>query len=108
MTSERPVLALLAALLLVPAGAEAKTRSCGSIGFEEQTDNGVFGITATGVGCRTARRVARAAEDHGIDDAPYRYRAAGFACRGRLVEQGLTMVRYRCTKGRAVVRFDRS
>ena len=100
----------LVALALAPAAAApaATTRSCGSIGFTQGTDDGAFAILATGTSCRVARRVARASRTHGVEDPPDRFGARGFTCRGRFSDQGLPGVRYRCTRGDATVRFDRT
>ena len=104
--------ALAAALglsALIPATAPAAAvKRCGSIAFTPQSDDGVFGIRARGVGCRTARRVARASRPYGVSDEPYRYSARGFACRGTLRDTALPTVRWRCTREESVVRFDRS
>jgi hypothetical protein len=94
---------------LIPATAPAApVKRCGSIAFTPQSDDGVFGIRAIGVGCRTARRVARASRPYGVGDEPYRYSARGFACRGTLRDTALPTVRWRCTREDSVVRFDRS
>ena len=102
------VAATLAVLALAGDGAAAETRRCGSIGFTPNSDDGAFAIRATGTTCRTARAVARASREHGVEDPPDRYTARGFTCRGRYVERELTVVLYRCTRGRATVRFDRT
>jgi len=90
-----------------PAGA-AVTRSCGLISFTPNSDDGAFSIRARGVGCVTARRVARAVRPLKIVDGPRRYRSNGFVCRGRLDDTSLAMVRWRCARGAAVVTFNRS
>ncbi len=83
-------------------------RSCGLIAFEKQTDNGVFGIRSQRASCVTARRVARASRTHGVARKPYRYRAAGFTCRGRASDVELPTVRWACVKRRSIVVFERS
>ena len=98
----------LVALAAAAGTASAATRSCGSIGFTPNSDEGVSDIRATGVRCRTARRVARAAREHGPSGRPgtiFRYRAYRFRCRGRELDTALPSVRFRCVRGAAVVRF---
>ncbi|MDQ3741064.1 MAG: hypothetical protein M3389_08995 [Actinomycetota bacterium] len=109
----RAALALAVFLLaLVPApGAVAAERSCGSIGFQPNTDFGAFGIRARDVGCRTARRVARASREHGPTGEPgtvRRYRARRFRCVGRERATNLPSIRFRCTRGEALVTFTRT
>ena len=100
---------LLIAVLAAPAPShEAITRSCGQIGFTPNSDDGVFSIRAHGVGCATARRVARASRRLGIIRGTRRYRSEGFSCRGTLDDSSLPSVRWRCTRGAAVVTFVRS
>ena len=103
------VACLLLAVFAVPAQAhEAVTRACGQIGFTPNSDDGVFRIRAHGVGCTTARRVARAARPLGIIRGTRRYRSHGFSCRGTLDDSSLPSVRWRCTRGAAVITFVRS
>ena len=109
----RAVPLVLAALALaaLPAPAGAATRSCGNVGFTPQSDDGAFGIRATGVRCRTARAVARASEDYGPSGEPgdvFRYRARRFRCVGRQRDTELPSVRFRCRRGDAVVTFSRT
>ncbi len=88
--------------------AAAATRSCGSIGFTPNSDEGVSNIRATGVSCRTARRVARESREHGpsgVAGRIFTYRAYRFRCRGVEQDTALPSVRYRCVRGDAVVRF---
>ena len=102
------LVALLVALSSAAVPASAATRSCGSIGLSPNSDEVVGDIRATGVGCRTARRVARASRDHGPSGRPgtiFRFRAYRFRCRGRELDTALPAVRYRCVRGAAVVRF---
>ena len=59
----RVVAALLAVLCIAVASvapASAAARSCGSIAFTPNSDEGAGDIRARGVRCRVARRVARA------------------------------------------------
>lgn len=106
-----PLLAALTIAALVPPAAGAATRSCGSVGFTPNSDDGAFGIRAQGVSCRTARSVARASRPYGPSGEPgdvYRYRHRRFRCVGRQRDTGLASVRFRCTRGSAVVTFSRS
>lgn len=58
---------LVVVLVAAPAQADAATtRNCGQIGFTPNSDDGVFQIRARGIGCATARRVARASRRQGI------------------------------------------
>ena len=103
------VTCLLIAVLAAPAQShKATTRSCGQIAFTPNSDDGVFRIRAHGVGCRTARRVARASRRLGILIGTRRYRSEGFSCRGTLDDSYLPSVNWRCTRGAAVITFARS
>ena len=97
----------VAAALPGTAGA-AVTRQCGQISFTPNSDDGIFHIRAKGVGCRTARRVARAARPLKIVGGSRRYGSRGFTCRGTFDDEGLPTVRWRCTRAKAVIRFERS
>jgi hypothetical protein len=103
------VSALLLLLPLALAGeAGAQTRDCGSIAFSVGTEEGVSEIRARNVSCRTARSVARRARGRGPSGEPgtvFRYRHRHFRCTGREADTPLPSVRYRCVRGRAVVRF---
>ena len=101
-------LALLAASLALAAPASAAERRCGGIAFTPNTEDGVYAIRARHTSCRTARRVARRARKLSITRGPYRYRARGFRCRGRLDGEGLPRVKWRCRRGAARVRFLRA
>lgn len=96
-------------LVAVPATASASTvRSCGSIGFEPHTENGVFSIRAKGTTCRRARRVAAGARHTGATRGPYSYTALGYRCRGHLDESAvLPSAHWVCRRGAARVTFDR-
>lgn len=85
----------------------AKSRGCGSIAFQRNTENGAGSIRARGVRCRAARAVARASKPYGPTHART-YRARGFTCRGRTLGSELPTAIYTCRKGRAVVAFQRS
>lgn len=106
----RVLAALLLAALCIGAAtaAPASARSCGSIAFTPNSDEGAGDIRARGVRCRVARRVARASRSHGPSGEAgtiFRYRARRFRCRGRELDTPLPSVRYRCVRGRSVVRF---
>ena len=108
MPVRRPVALLAVAFAALPAPAEAAERRCGDIAFAERSDDGVWDIRARGVGCRTARRVARAARPHPVARGRHSYSARGFTCRGRFEDRTLPQVRWRCTRRGAVVTFVRS
>jgi hypothetical protein len=99
--------AVVVALPQTAAAGISSARACGSITFEAQTENGASDIRAAGTTCKTARRVARASRNHGPYREPYRFSAAGFACRGRLDDSILPVVYWRCARGQAVVKFVR-
>ena len=115
----RAVASLIVGALVLPAigcggGDDAPSQpaapvDCGFVEFAPQTDNGAFGIRARGVGCATARRVARASRDVRGEGRP-RYSAHGFACRGSQVDDELDLpgVSYRCSRGAARVTFTRN
>lgn len=81
-----------------------KTRECGDVAFEPQSDHGAFDITATGVGCAQARDMATLAdsklgESYGTP--------GGFSCLPKRDDSGPTTgFRYTCTRGEATVTFD--
>jgi len=88
-------------------GGARRTRECGSIGFEPQTDDGAGSIKAKRVGCRLARKVARRSGFTGpIDPDPYR--AFGFSCRGRELVSALPAALFVCYRGSATVVFSRT
>jgi hypothetical protein len=88
--------------------ARVRSRNCGNVGFERQTDNGAFGIRARGVGCRVARRVARGSRPFGPGN-PGSYRETDFNCRGRHIASAkLETALYTCRMGDAIVAFQRS
>lgn len=85
--------------------ARARSRDCGNVAFEPQTDSGAGGIRARAVGCRAARGIARASEG----ETGKRYRAVGFRCRGRVVErEQLEAVLFTCRREGAIVAFVRT
>lgn len=82
----------------------ADTRECGDVAFEEQSDSGAFGITATGVDCGKAREVAAFAE--GERGESYGT-PSGFSCQATRDESGqLPTTNYDCTRGGATVEFS--
>lgn len=101
--------ALTAALLVGTAVADSsRARSCGGITFTPRTEDAVYTIRAVGVSCKTARRVARAVRPLGIVEGPYQYRQSGFRCVGRYIDENIPVVKWRCTKARARITFDRA
>ena len=101
-------LVVLATGLSLVRPSEAAAKRCGGIAFTPNTEDGVYAIRARATNCRTARRVARRARKLSITRGPYRYRARGFRCRGRLAGEGLPRVKWRCRRGAARVRFIRA
>ena len=82
-----------------------RSRDCGNLAFEPQTDSGAAGIRARFVGCGAARDIARAS----ADEPGRRFRAVGFDCRGRVVErEQLAAVLFTCRREGAIVAFVRS
>lgn len=82
---------------------DPRTRQCGDVGFEPQTDYGAFDIEATGVGCAVARDVAAFAE--GEIGEPYGT-PSGFSCLPERDESGpMTTVVYTCTRDDATITF---
>src|SRR4051812_17223397 len=92
--------ALAGAVAVAPASASAAphvraaAKSCGGVTLTPRAQGGVYDIRARGVGCRRARRVARASRHMSIGRGPYAYRRSGFRCRGHLVEQALPIVKW--------------
>lgn len=78
-------------------------QSCGDVGYAPNTDAGAFRIRASGVGCATARELARDAEGRSL---PFNLR--GFTCRGRHVDAALPYTRITCARGDSEVTFRRS
>ena len=102
--------AVACAVLAACGGDEkpAEPTACGMIGFTPQTDDGAFDIQATGVGCATAKQVARATRDRRVSD-PLSFSAEGFACTGeRTPSDALPGVAWRCERDGAVVTFTRN
>jgi hypothetical protein len=98
----RALLAASVVAVLLPAGAVAKTASCGDAdsGFEH-------GISARGVTCTKARAVARQwhAKAAGVQRSPKRtLRFGAFTCAGR---NGADVEHYRitCAHGTQTIRF---
>jgi hypothetical protein len=84
--------------------ARVRSRSCGSIAFQPNTDFGVAGIRARFVPCGAARDIARASRD----ETGKRYRAVGFTCRGRVYEREQEAEIFTCRREGAIVAFVRS
>ena len=104
----RALVLTFAALLFAVPAADGATRSCGTVVFTPNSDDGAFGVRATFVSCRTARQVAARSQRTSPVDGPTRYRALGFRCRGRARDTALPTMRWRCTRSGAVVTFTRS
>jgi hypothetical protein len=86
----------------------ARSRGCGSIGFEPQSDNVAGRIRARHVGCRAARAVARGSRPYGPSHASS-YRARRFHCTARPGRTtGLETALYTCRRGHAIVAFERA
>lgn len=112
----KPLAALCAAVLLAlgasaPGAPAATLRSCGGLTFTPQTEDGVYAIRARGVGCATARSIARGAEDRGpdgIDGKLHRYRSRGFTCNGREDATTMPVVNWRCRRDTALITFRKA
>ena len=83
-----------------------RSRDCGDVAFEPNTDAGAFDITASGVGCNVARQVARAAEEAGGEA----YRSGpGFRCEPVGTVGQLPSVVYECDRAAGgSLRFEAS
>lgn len=117
---------LMGALLVIPpaAPASAAPLACSNVTDAARSEV-VFAIRATGTTCAVARRLAgrtgRFAHSVG---APWKFGAEGFACRGgwswaqtrppakaghaREMSEGVSLARWRCTRGDARVTFVRT
>jgi hypothetical protein len=89
------------------SSCEPEARDCGSVAYAPNTDWGATTIEARYVGCRLARKVARAAKRPSAAQPPYRLKAEGFRCDGYLVDEGMGYVQYSCRRGDAYVGFRR-
>lgn len=90
------------------ADEPAPVTACGDVAFTPQTDDGAFGIRASGTDCATARTVARATRDRDPGD-PLAFTVAGFRCAGtRTPDAVLPGVDWRCRSGERVVTFTRN
>jgi hypothetical protein len=79
--------------------ARASARTCAPVTFKGVADFRLVRIRATGVSCKTARRVVRGARLH------ERWRSLGFACKVTGYEPEVRTF-YRCTNGpRRVITF---
>lgn len=83
--------------------APVRTRSCGDVGYAPQTDNGAFGIEATGVSCERARRVAVLSRGF-----PPEFTAHGFTCRTSGPQGQLPSYPYTCTSASGRITFKAS
>jgi hypothetical protein len=84
---------------------------CGQVGYEENSDYGVFDITAWDVGCDEARDVATEvghANLEGQAGDPFSASSHDFACEGYDFDEPLPTISWSCYRGTAVVSFDRS
>lgn len=91
----------------LPASADAASRNCGNIVFTANTEDGAGNIKVTGTTCRKARQVVRSIAPLSVTGGPYDHRALGFACHGILHDKYLPTVHWRCTRGRALITFQR-
>ncbi|MGJ7907161.1 DUF5818 domain-containing protein [Actinopolyspora sp. H202] len=82
----------------------AATRSCGDVPFTPNSDNGAFGIEASGVDCDTARDVAADAEGRIGQD----YRSNGFECSATEADSELGGYDYTCRDAGREVTFAAS
>ncbi|MGI8633087.1 MAG: hypothetical protein ACR2NA_11190 [Solirubrobacterales bacterium] len=83
-----------------PDGSDATPRGCGTVAFEANSDAGAFEVQATGVGCDTAREVAR-----GSRTGERSYERSGFRCASSTGEGQLPSHEYRCERGADLVTF---
>jgi len=108
--------ALTSLLVVASARAASPSHRCSFVAFAPQSSNLAFAISARNTGCATARSVARRSgpqrDRPGWDPANpviVRYSAFGFGCFGNEVfPAGMGYVAFRCYRGNAVVRFNRS
>jgi hypothetical protein len=84
--------------------AKARSRDCGNVAFQPQTDSGAAGIRARFVSCGVARDIARASKD----EPGKRFRAIGFSCRSRVFEREQDAEIVTCRREGAIVAFVRS
>jgi len=103
------LIAVLAAAVaaVTAAHAEAASRNCGTVVFTANTEDGAGNIKVTGTTCRKARRVVQSIAPLSVTRGPYDHRALGFACHGTLHDKYLPIVHWRCTRGRALITFQR-
>lgn len=89
-----------------PDTGGGRSRDCGDVAFEPNTDAGAFDITASGVGCNVARQVARGAEEAGGEA----YRSGpGFRCEPAGTVGQLPSVVYECDRAAGgSIRFEAS
>jgi hypothetical protein len=98
---------LALACLALPSSAAA-AKSCRNIVFTPNTEDGIFNITAEGVSCRKARKIARKARPFSITEGPYQYSTRGYDCIGVLDDTSLPFVHWQCYRGKSRnIFFDR-
>lgn len=92
-----------------PPATTSRTVDCGGFLLGPDPVDLIENLRASGVGCSTARAVARGSRQAGASfDARLRYRSNGFNCIGRFVEPpagGKGDIHYRCTRPGALVTF---
>ena len=115
MRSATILTAVVVAALALPAGGQAaenepKVRTCADVSYELGGGYYIYRsakITALGARCPAAKRLAKVSPGkvNGSESRP-RYRAYGFACRGK--RRSTRTVAFRCTRSKdgAVVTFD--
>ncbi len=95
---------------------DAKPDACGAVSSTPGTEDGAFRITAWDTGCRTARKLARAARRVRLRPgrgatgmARYRMRWRGFRCSGySFSSDDLPRISWTCYRRTAQVTFERS
>jgi hypothetical protein len=85
-------------------------RHCPSFLLGPSPEDRVHALHSSGVGCRTAHKVAAAsrAKPPASFDVHARYKTKGFSCRGRLKSPpggGKGSIHFRCQRARATVTF---
>ena len=88
----------------------ARPHRCGRVVFSPNSEYMASRITAWDTSCARARRVARASRRVRVKprDASYRARFAGFVCNGYSLGSRLPTISWSCSRGTAVVTFERS
>jgi hypothetical protein len=91
-------------------GSIVAARRCPSFLLGPSPEDRIHALHASGVGCRTAHKVAAAscANPPAPFDVHARYKTKGFSCRGRLKSPpggGKGAIHFRCQRARATVTF---